>query len=39
LKRSLHKICDSSDINFGAGQWQSLLAGYQQNVATVPQPE
>lgn len=39
LQRSLRKICDSSDIVFGAGQWQSLLAGYQQNAASVPQAE
>ena len=36
LQRSLRKIRDSSDIVFGPGQWRSLLAGYQQNSATVP---
>jgi hypothetical protein len=39
LQRSLRKIRDSSEIIFGPGQWQSLLAGYRQNSATVPQSE
>ena len=39
LQRSLRKIRDSSEIIFGPGQWQSLLAGYWQNSATVPQSE
>lgn len=39
LQRSLRKIRDNGNIAFGAGQWQSLLAGYQQNFAIVPQAE
>lgn len=39
LQRSLHKIRDNSNIDFGARQWQVLMKGYQQSFATAPQRE
>ena len=39
LQRSLHKIRDNSNIDFGASQWQVLLKGYQQSFAAASQRE
>jgi hypothetical protein len=39
LQRSLHKIRDNSNIDFGTSQWQVLLKGYQQSFAAASQRE